>query len=89
MKVYLTKYALSDGIKEIEAERGVSAADGLITWEKHGYSQYAHKGEWFRTLEEAVADAEERRFKKLASLKKQIEKLRKLTFSATEQMERT
>lgn len=44
------------------------------------YTQYFHKGEWFLTEDEAKTDAENRRKKKIASLKKQIEKLEKLKF---------
>ena len=77
MKIYVTKYALTDGITEREAE----VKGDMAMWRgKHLYA-YARKGEWFPTVEEAIADAEKRRLSKIASHEKSIERLRKLTFS--------
>lgn len=42
-----------------------------------------HGNEWHRTREEAVARAEQMRAAKIASLKKQIAKLEKLSFGET------
>jgi len=74
---YITKYALTRGIVAITSRLRVGS-DLITTNEK--YPQYLHKGNWFSTEEEAKVDAENRRKKKIASLKKQIEKLEKLKF---------
>ena len=79
MKVWITKYALTTGIYEIEAE---------ITENGSAYDMHAslptfyHKEgkDWHRTKESAIKKAEEMRQKKIESLKKQIEKLEEMRF---------
>lgn len=74
--VYITKYALSDGIKKVDAK---VAADHC-TSNDYGILQMFFKDEFHLTEEQALANAELRRDKKIVSLKKQIEKLEKMTF---------
>lgn len=77
--MYLTKYALTDGVKEIEATE--SSIPGYVRIVDDRWSSIFKVGsEVFATLELAHADAEKRRLRKVASLKKQIAKLEKLTF---------
>jgi len=81
-KVYITKYALSGGIIEMEAE--IHECDwgkkGISVWGKFkNYTTGFYNNDFWLTPEEAIADAENRRVKKIASLKKQIAKLEKLT----------
>ncbi len=76
MKVFNTKYALTRGI--IEGRAKATSVPGMILNENGGY---LHEGEWFLTREEAEANAEHRRAKKIASLKKQIAKLEALSFT--------
>lgn len=79
MKVWITKYALSKGIKEKEVEQSDSFPE--IVRRKDFYDSYYGEGkEWHRTKESALAKAEEMRKKRIASLRKQIEKLEKLRF---------
>lgn len=81
MKVWITKYALTSGIEEMEAEynpqfpQTVSRTGGS-TWD------YFHSEgkNWHRTKEGAIARAEAMRFKKIASLNKSLRKLEKLKF---------
>lgn len=75
---YVSKYALTRGVFGREVRITNSVADMAVTLDQ--YPMYLHKGDWFLTEEEAKADAENRRKKKIASLKKQIEKLEKLKF---------
>lgn len=78
---YITKYALSGGIlkKEVKLEHNTGS---MVVALDNGYSFYHGEGrEWHRTKESAVARAEEMRVAKIASLKKQIAKLEKLSFS--------
>ena len=79
MKVWITKYALTDGIIEAEGEpyglEWVSAS-----WDNGCHCNDFEQGEWFDTKERAIKKAEEMRQKKIESLKKQIEKLERMRF---------
>ena len=80
MKVWITKYALTDGIIENDAEVCIDtdATGNMIVCDRvyfHGEGR-----EWHRTKESAIQKAEEMRQKKIASLKKQIEKLEGMKF---------
>ncbi len=77
MKVYITKYALTRGILKREVNACGSAtmvrdAINLLT--------FYHADEWWESWEAARNKAEDMRYKKALSLKRQIEKLRKLEF---------
>lgn len=79
MKVWITKYALSTGIKELEVEQ----SDGFLDMVRGKLLNDYYHGEgmdWHRTYESATVRANEMRQKKIASLKKQIEKLEKMRF---------
>ena len=79
LKVWMTKYALSSGIKEIEVNQSISSPDAVIG---ESYRDFYHgEGkEWHHTYKSAVSRAEEMRLRKIESLKKQIEKLEKKRF---------
>lgn len=78
MKVWITKYALTQGIFEKEAESCSVDEDGkMISVERY---TYYHKPFWHETKEDALKHAEEMRIKKIQSLTKQIEKLRLIKF---------
>ena len=76
--VWVSKYALTEGVyQDVGVERSYS-----FTGKKwHVYGKPGR--DWHRTEAEAIADAEERRTKKIASLGKQIAKLRALKFEPT------
>lgn len=85
MKVWITKYALTDGI--IEAQQFPGAAyDGkeyaFFVDENGQYVTgfYIPYEELFWDKNSAIVKAEEMRQKKIASLKKQIEKLEEMRF---------
>jgi hypothetical protein len=84
MKVWITKYALTAGITEIDAEVCSSVSDGMIRVPKkegsHTYDDYYHKPYWHETREEAVKRAESMRVKKIASLKNSLAKFEKMKF---------
>jgi hypothetical protein len=79
---YITKYALTEGIKTIT---GVAESPDFLNgkeWVKepqHWVHHYIGRNA-FRTETEAKADANKRRNKKIASLKKQIGKLEAMEF---------
>lgn len=74
---YLAKYALSSGIKAIDCKPPGSTG---YCQQVGGYGLYKLGKDVFETESEAVANAEDHRVKKIASLKKQIEKLERMTF---------
>lgn len=79
-KVYITKYALTKGVIEKDGEIA-DYGNGHVRAFVHGdYSSYGIGSEAFYTKEEALKNAEERRIKKIESLKKQIKKLENLKF---------
>ena len=84
MKVWITKYALSDGIEQINSEnmKMFGIEGGYLSFCRYAGSvpEVYSKGNWHKTKEAAIAKAEEMRQKKIASLKKQIEKLEGMKF---------
>jgi uncharacterized protein involved in outer membrane biogenesis len=83
MKVWITKYALTNGIEQYDgAEVNVEINVNMITIKTDRYPLHFH-GEgkdWHRTEASARARAEVMRKAKIASLRKQIAKLEKLSF---------
>jgi hypothetical protein len=83
MKVWITKYALTSGIIEANAEQSENAADCLVlNYDRNGKStiETVLISDCCVTRTEAVTLAEQMRQKKLASLEKQLERLKKLKF---------
>lgn len=78
MKVFITKYALSAGIQEIDAR--LSDFNLNMIRDSQNYRSY-HKPYWHETKEAAIIKAEDMRVKKIAALKKQIENLENLRFN--------
>lgn len=74
--VYVTKYALSAGIQEVEVRR--SSVEGLVVSRRGMF--FKDGSECFASREEALKDAEVRRKKKIMSLRKQIKKLEGVEF---------
>ena len=80
---WVTRYALTEGIEVVKAELCSDISDAMITYGGTGYDrQSAHGRDWHRTPEAALARAEEMRTAKIASLKKGIAKMERLTFVA-------
>lgn len=79
-KVFITKYALTKGILEKEAEICDYGYEYEIAYVIGKFSSYSLGKEAFRTREQAMERAEKMRLKKIASLKKQIEALEKMKF---------
>lgn len=81
MKVYITKYALTEGIIEAEGEPyGLELEWVSASWDDGYKCGDFEQGEWYDTKERAIQKAEEMRQNKIASLKKQIEKLERMRF---------
>lgn len=85
MKVWVTKYALTSGIMEVNVEQTETASMVRLAANQEtgfGFSQYFH-GEgrdWHQTAESAATKAKDMRAKKIAALRKQITKLEGLIF---------
>lgn len=81
MKVYITKHALTHGIKEVN-DACEKTEMSLILVPSMGVFAYFHgEGrEWHRTREAAVKRAEQMRAAKLASLRRQIDRLERMEF---------
>lgn len=83
IKVWITKYALTQDIFEKEVEICLNSdPTGNMVKANDNFSEYYHgEGkEWHRDYESAKEKAEQMRLDKIKSLKKQIEKLEKLQF---------
>jgi len=81
--VWITKYALTDGIVEVKnARHCVSTSVNMIDCPSLGvFATFHGEGkEWHRTRESAVKRAEAMRVKKIAAYKKSIKKLEALKF---------
>jgi hypothetical protein len=79
--VFVTKYALTQGILRKRVE---DCHDGMVSTVGDRYVAYFHgEGrEWHRTFDSASERAERMRTEKLASVAKQIAKLKALKFNA-------
>lgn len=82
-KIYVTKYALTDGPFTVEAE--VSYEGKMASWMAGGYGQTAHGKDFWLTEQEAIADCERRRLAKIKSIDKQRKKLEQMKFTIAEQ----
>ncbi len=85
MKVWITRYALSEGIFEVDAERTDIA--GMIKYQPITSTIgncYSSKPDWHETFEDALKQAERMRARKITSLRSQLEKLEKLEFTKTD-----
>ena len=79
---WVTKYALTDGVLKVQGEVSRSASTMFIYGE---YWQTAHCEEWHRTEQAALDRAEFMRTKKIASLEKQLAKMRALKIQVVDQ----
>ena len=75
-KGYITKYALTRGIIEVELEE---LNNPLIVEDTYTGDKYSVE-HWHRTYESAQIRAEAMRLDKIASLEKSLEKMRALRF---------
>lgn len=79
MKVWITKYALTDGIIEAEGKQE-KLTWGFVVLDGPYRNYWFCKSDCFEDKKSAINKAEEMRQNKIASLKKQIEKLERMRF---------
>lgn len=76
---FLTKYALTNGILEIDHAELLGPDDKYVSYESNGMHDLAQYGrEFFATREEAEEEAKAMARRRISGLEKQIAKLRKL-----------
>jgi hypothetical protein len=86
MQVWMTKYALTSGIKRTWVEVAEGEGKYVYTVPKgqfDGRIQLKLGSTAFTTWPPALANAEQQRLKKIKSLKKKIAELEKMSFSGT------
>jgi len=78
-KVWITKYALTEGIREKEVEG--SRRDGVVEIVgSNGIYCHGEGKEWHKDKESAIKRAEEMRNKEIIKLEKKIQKLKDMKF---------
>lgn len=81
MKFWLSKYALSGGIKEVNVtEKNLSHANPEYVYPDEYYIGFKVRKDIHATYEEAVDAAEKMRLKKIENLKKQVANFERLRF---------
>ena len=83
MKIWITKYALTQGIIEAECEGIMKDGWCHAFWTNQKgikCNDFMHPRDFETNRMAAIKNAEEMRQKKIESLKKQIEKLEEMTF---------
>lgn len=76
--VWITKYALTT--KGVFSTKVGNCFDTTMVQDVDNTHDYYHGKDWHRTREGAVERAKEMKAKKIASLKKSIERIKKLKF---------
>lgn len=91
MHVYITKYALTSGIQVRELDEDTTSKlsespKRIVCKAAQGERNFwlVWTPDWYKTLEEAQARAEEMRKKKIASLERQLEKLKTMKIEVIE-----
>lgn len=81
MKAWVSKYALTKGIFEIEAKEHTPVDKNTIIDINNCSERFCGEGrEWHKTKKEALERAESLKQMKINNLKRQIEKLGKIKF---------
>lgn len=81
MKVFVIKYAMEKGIKEIEVMQNKNDPEIVIEYDGN-YQIHYNKGEWYKTMSEAIKAVETLRMEKIASIGKQLQKIQNICFTA-------
>lgn len=79
LTAWITKYVLTQGIFSTKVEVCLETNDRMVSDTERSMVYY-HENDWHLTKEAAVKRANNIRNKKIASLKKSIERIKKLDF---------
>lgn len=77
-KIYITRYALTEGIVERDAK--VDESKNMATFIENGYTRYFHREDFYLSFDEAYNRVMDMKDRKIKSIKKQLSKLRELSF---------
>lgn len=80
MKAYITKYALTNGIEEVDGNFVGGQTFERTDIGRNPFRPYERKPDWHETREDAVKRANEMRDKAIKSAEKKLAKLRKMRF---------
>ena len=83
MRVFITKYALTQGIFEVEVDE-CEGSPGLVA-DQSRYTSHYRRPDWHLTREEAADRARVMQATKLGALRRQIRKIEAMTFDAPNQ----
>ena len=81
---YITQYALTTGIEAVFVEDRFDISPHMVACIRDSgscYLQHYQGNNWHRTMEEAIARADEMRVAKIRSLRKSIQRLEALDFT--------
>lgn len=80
MKIYCTKWCLTEGIEEFETES--DGEDGYVRIHRNGasFDQWISRNHWHCARSDAVEQANRMRRKRIASLRKQLAALESQAF---------
>lgn len=78
--VYITKYALTQGVIRREVENESASGGCLHFKDEHGYMEFHTESNWTTHPEVAQGRFEELRARKITNLEKQLAKLKKQTY---------
>lgn len=78
MKVYVTKYALTKGIIEVDDAKFLY--NNHVVIRESRCEPLISPVDWFKTKQEAINRASKMRINKIASLRKRIEELEEMKF---------
>jgi len=79
MEIYITKYALTKGIIKADCDI-TSSFSAIYKPEGSDYETFISRAHWCINRQEAVREANLMRDRKIESLEKQINNIRKITF---------
>ena len=80
VRAYVTKWALSGGIMELDGIVSPEIPTVFVPLRDQRIACCLRNGEWHRTLEGACREAERMRKRKLAALRRQMERLKATRF---------
>ena len=81
MQVYITRHALTKGIKVVSVDEATDIRDERLTVRHEtGPEIYSHD-EWFFSIDDAIENANSRRDKELSRLNFSIAKLKNIRFN--------
>lgn len=83
MRAWITKYALTSGITEVDGRVSVSTPSMFVYHRPGAHREFFHEKDWHTTYEAAEEMAIKMQSAKIKSLEKQIGRVKELCFTRT------